>query len=119
MAHKHIHMTLGEKEALIRESVGVPSVEDWQLMIPDIELRARLIARLNEHLIQVLDHVKAGHYRRWEELAQAVYGPLEKLAREHPGAGLLDGEAHVVIARFFAVNYRPALYDFLRHYAPS
>lgn len=105
-------MTLSEKQNLLAATVALPTAMDWQLQVDDDEL----MGRLNAALAQVLADTKASKHGTWGEIGAAIFGQLDAFAEEFPDAGILDSEGSQTVARFFAVNLDPAMYDFLRYY---
>jgi hypothetical protein len=108
-------LTLSEKEQSLRKSVALPTADDWKLFIKDDSL----IDQLNAALVESLSEVKASQSITFGAIEKIVYGRLNAIAKDYPEAGLSDSEASQTVARFFAVNYSPKLYDFLRHVSIS
>jgi hypothetical protein len=105
-------LTLSEKEAQLRDTVALPTEDDWQLLKE--EQNAAIVDEANAILVKVLELCKRGTYSTWGDIARAVYTPLGELEERYE-AGLLDSEGRQTVARFFGVNYTPAMYDYLRY----
>jgi hypothetical protein len=105
--------TLNEKEAQLLESIAVPTAEDWSFLVEG-ELRDGLVAQANQILLTVLGELRANHISTFGDIARAVYTPLGELSKAYPEACVLDSEALTTVARFFGLNYSPALYHHMR-----
>lgn len=105
-------MTLSEKQNLLAATVALPTSRDWQLLVDDYQL----VESLNTVLAQTLADAKAGKHASWEQIGAAVFGQIQAFVDKFPDAGILDSEGYLTVSRFFAVNYDPAMYNFLRYY---
>ncbi|MDD2892548.1 MAG: hypothetical protein PHF20_01345 [Halothiobacillaceae bacterium] len=107
-------LTLREKKNELWNSVALPTNEDWQLLC-DEGKSAVLIEKLNAILVSVLKGCKEGSYETWGAIALAIFKPIDKLAEENPDADISSSEGSGIIALFFAINYDPTIYSFLRY----
>lgn len=110
---------LSDKEAALRASVAMPTADDWQLLSSSKEDAAAIIERANVVLSNVLARLKNREFPTLGAAGRALFPELEAIADEYPDSGLLDSEGMQTVARFFAVNFQPALYDFFRYYSPG
>lgn len=105
-------LSLSAKREALRESVSLPTLEEWGLVCGT----QQLVDEVNAVLLRGLDALRAGEiqgkvrYRLFEELVL--------VHQSNKAACVLDSEGMSAIAAFFAVNYDPALYDFMRYYSP-
>lgn len=110
--------TLSEKEEELLETVALPGVDDWQLLDPDDEEREvieAIVAELNAVLVDALELAKQ-EKTTFGEIGKRVYSQIALIHAKYPERGVTDSEARQTVARFFAVNYHPAIYDFLRYH---
>jgi hypothetical protein len=110
--------TLTEKEEQLLETVALPGVDDWQLLDPDDEDREEIeaiVAELNAVLVGALEFAKL-EKTTFGEIGKRVYSQIDLIQAKYPERGVKDSEARQTVARFFAVNYSPVIYDFLRYY---
>lgn len=110
--------TLSEKEEELLETVALPGVDDWQLLDPDDEEREvieAIVAELNAVLVDALEFAKR-EKPTFGEIGKRVYSQIALIDAKYPEYGVTDSEGCQTIARFFAVNYHPAIYDFLRYH---
>jgi hypothetical protein len=105
-------LTLREKEKQLWETVALPGEDDWELL--NDENNSAIIVEANAILVKVLELCKSGAFSTWGDIAKAVYTPLSELEERYE-AGLLDSEGRQTVARFFGINYNPAMYDYLRY----
>jgi hypothetical protein len=108
-------MNLSEKEESLRATVAFPTVSDWQLSGDDENVKQALVSQLNREMERTLQELKDGILVTWGEVATALYSRIDRIAAHHPLAGIKDSEGSETMARFFAVNYEPAIYDFIRY----
>lgn len=108
-----IALTLAEKESTLLATVALPTAQDWQL-VGELHIHEEVLASANRILAEVLEGCKASKYLVWGQIAEAIYKPLAKLEQEY-NVGLVDSEGCQTVARFFGVNYTPAIYEFLRY----
>lgn len=105
--------SLKEKELELLESVALPQADDWQLLsdMPEV------VEELNNILVNALAFAKnkPGDLT-WGQIADQIFPPMKVLAEKHPNLGITDSEGFLTVARFFGVNYSPAIYDFFRYY---
>ncbi|MFC6478609.1 hypothetical protein ACFQDN_21830 [Pseudomonas asuensis] len=106
--------TLSE-QAELRLTVALPTADDWQLLVDDKETKEQLVNRLNAVLVAALEFAKRDD-STWGQISEEIFPALFKLDAEFPNAGIRDSEGYLTVARFFAVNYSPAMYDFLRYF---
>lgn len=105
-------LSLAAKREALRASVSLPTLEEWGLVCGT----QQLVDELNAVLLRGLHALRAGElqgkvrYRLFEELVL--------VHQANKAACLLDSEGMSAIAAFFAVNYDPSLYDFMRYYSP-
>jgi hypothetical protein len=107
-------VTLFDKKQQLLATVGMPTPMDWQLLVDDAHEMAVIIEKANTILLTVLEECRKGSIS-WNRINERVYGPLQQLATEYPEAGVDDSEARDTIARFFAFNYDPAVYEEMRY----
>ena len=103
--------TLSEKENELLLTVGMPDSDDWRLLGGGDEV----IQELNDVLVAALEFAKAAD-RTWGDIADEIFPPLAKLNAKYPKIGILESDAYTTVARFFAINLTPAIYDYLRYY---
>ena len=103
--------TLSEKESELRLTVALPDNDDWRLLGGGEEV----IQELNDVLVAALEFAKATD-RTWGGIADEIFPPLAKLNAKYPNIGILESDAYTTVARFFAINLTPAIYDYLRYY---
>lgn len=108
-------LTLQEKEKALRSTVAMPTADNWQLLSENADEKTIVIEEANAILLNVLEGCKASTYTTWGEIVRAIFEPMDKLASKYPDAGLTDSEASQTIALFFALNYDPAIFNFLRY----
>jgi hypothetical protein len=108
-------LSLREKEKQLFETVAMPDKKDWRLLSDDPQEQVIVMEKANAILVEVLDDCKAGKYKTWGQISNAIYQPIDKLNQEYPDSGLNDSEACQTIALFFSVNFNPTIYHFLRH----
>ncbi|WP_046481627.1 hypothetical protein [Pseudomonas veronii] len=109
-------MTLREKQAALRDTVALPTADDWQLLIDDSATKEVLIKRLNAVLVAALEFAKGGGLITWGQIGEKIFPALARIESEYPNSGISDSEGYQTVARFFGVNYSPEIYDFLRYY---
>lgn len=105
-------LLLTAKENSLRDTVALPQACDWRLL----QDNPVVVGELNTVLVLALNYAKASESVTWGMIAEQIYPHFIRINKKYPGHGVLDSEAYQTIARFFAVNYSPALYDFLRFY---
>lgn len=110
-------LTLTQKQEALRSTVAVPEDQDWQLLVQDESKRRAIVAELNDALVEALEVAKAQppHTYLWGDLAKDISSRIEPLEAKYPDAGISDSEGRATVARFFALNWEPAMYDFLRY----
>jgi hypothetical protein len=109
-------LTLSQKHKALRDTVAVPDDQDWQLLVADDAERRAIVAELNDALVSALEAVKAlPTQSTWGDIASEISSRLDPLEAKYPNAGISDSEGHATIATFFALNWQPAMYDFLRY----
>lgn len=108
-------LTLNEKEAALRSTVAIPTVENWKFLSKTKKEKAIVAKKANAILLSVLEKCKAGAFKTLGDIAEDLYSQIDELADEHPDAGLSDSEADITIATFFALNYDFRKYDFFRY----
>ncbi len=108
-------LTLQEKKEVLRFTVAMPTADNWQLLSESVDEKTIVIEKANAILLKVLEGCKASSYATWGGIARAIFEPMDELAAKYPDAGLTDSEASHTIALFFALNYDPTIYNFLRY----
>lgn len=107
--------TLNEKSHALQESVALPDASNWCLgnypTAPDA------IKNLNESLTESLAQIKAVNGMTWGTIRKMIMDSLIKVAKKYPELEIFNSEGFQTIALFFAVNYSPTIYDFLRYQA--
>lgn len=93
--------------------VTMPGVDDWQLLGDSDEANQALTNELNAVLNEVLTTAKRGGFTPLR-LAESLFPKIEHLDNEHPNFGILDTEAREAMASFFADNFDPATYHYVR-----
>lgn len=96
----------------MRDSVALPTAEDWGLLDGPVSL----VEALNAALVEALEEIKSGAHSNWGEMGAAIYGRLKVLAIAYPDAGIGDSEVRATVARFMAINNHPSLFDFFRYH---
>lgn len=107
--------TLSEKQAELRRTVGIPTADDWHLIEDNEETAKLLLSELNAVLVAALELAKSG-CATWGQIADEVFPKLADIEVKYQNPSILDSEGYVTVARFFALNYSPAMYDYLRYY---
>jgi hypothetical protein len=109
-------LTLSQKHEALRETIAVPEDQDWQLLVADDAKRRAIVAELNDALVSALEAVKAlPPQSTWGDIASEIASRLDPLEAKYPNTGISDSEGHATVASFFALNWEPAMYDFLRY----
>lgn len=108
-------LTLSDKRNQLLTTVAMPTNDDWELLLDDEREIAVVIEKANAILVRVLEQAKEGAYLVQSEIALAIFDSMDKLNAEYPDAGLTDSEACRTIALFFALNYDPTIYEYLRY----
>lgn len=111
-----IIMTLSEKQAALRDTLALPTADDWQLLIDDSATKELLVKRLNAVLVAALEFAKGDALTTWGQIGEKIFPALSRIESEYPNSGISDSEGYQTVARFFGVNYSPEIYDFLRYY---
>ena len=104
--------SISEKEKSLRDTVAMPLASDWQL----ISENPSVLIELNTVLIHALHFAKSKADITFGEIAEQIFPALAVIDNKYPGNGVTDTEGYLTVARFFAINYSPAIYDYLRYY---
>jgi len=104
--------SITEKERGLRDTVAMPQASDWQLLSDN----PSVLIELNTVLINALHFAKSGTDVTFGEVAEQIFPALALIDQKYPDNGVTDSEGYLTVARFFAINYSPAIYDFLRYY---
>jgi len=106
--------TLTQTQNELRNTIAVADNRDFQLLTTDSDLKDRIIDELNEGLKVVLIEIRKNTTTLGKigaKISHFMSGMLEK----YPNVGLDDSESHETVARFFAINYAPHAYDYIRY----
>ncbi|WP_426158109.1 hypothetical protein [Pseudomonas sp. TSRC2-2] len=104
--------SITEKEKSLWDTVAMPQASDWQLLSDN----PSVLIELNTVLINALHFAKSGTDVTFGEVAEQIFPALAVIDKKYPDSGVTDSEGYLTVARFFAINYSPAIYDFLRYY---
>jgi hypothetical protein len=100
----------------LRATIAVPEDLDWQLLVADEAERRAIVAEQNGALVSALEAVKElPTQSTWGDIASRISSRIDPIEVKYPNAGISDSEGHATIANFFALNWEPAMYDFLRY----
>lgn len=105
--------SLKDKELELLQSVALPQADDWQLLrdMPEV------VTELNNILVNALAFAKTNSGDlTWGQIADQIFPFIKVLAEKHPNLGITDSDGFLTVARFFGVNYSPAIYDYFRYY---
>ena len=103
--------TISGKEQLLKSTVAMPEATDWRLLADS----PAALADLDAMLVSALQFAKSGE-ATWGDIANQIFPALEVIGQKYPELGITDSEVHETIARFFAINFAPAMYEFMRYY---
>lgn len=105
--------TLNEKAHALQESVALPDASNWCLGAYPSAPKA--IKELNASLVESLNQIKAINGIMMGTVGNLIMNSLAKVAKKYPELEIFNSEGFQTIALFFAVNYEPTMYHFLRY----
>ena len=108
-------MKLDTKIMRLPKTVAIPTESNWQLLIEDPKEIKHVVGLLNAQLLIVLEKAKAGKYKTDGKLHHDLTRRMLRIADRHHDAGIFDSEGKQTMALFFAVNYEPTIYDYIRY----
>jgi len=108
--------TLNEKAFALQESVALPDTSNWCL--GDSITARKAVKELNAALVESLTTIKSHNGLIMITIAHLIMEPLAKVAAQYPKLDIFSSEGYQTIALFFAVNYDPTIYHFLRYEVP-
>jgi hypothetical protein len=108
-------LTLNEKLRALRDTVGVPTSDNWRLLEDNPVKNKQIVDQLNAALLETLEYCKNKEGKTNKMIGQHLQARILPIAQAHPHADIFSSEASITIALFFAANYSPSIYDYLRH----
>ena len=111
-------MTLQEKFHALWEDVAFPTSQDYAWRGGDLITRDLLTESVNQILAEALAEVKkVGVKIGFADRAHLLAFRLRELEIRYPNYGLCDSKVDAAIALFWALNWCPASYHFMRFQA--
>ena len=107
-------LTLSAKEALLSNTVALPTCNDWQLLIDHTGTNELVVNKLNAALVAVLEKAKSNGYKTWGHMLNDMHKRILPIWKRYPHAGIYDSEGKQTMARFFVINYDTSMYQFIR-----
>jgi hypothetical protein len=114
-------ISFSEKQHLLGDTVGVPTILEWSLNGQGRESEAHEIEAvqlLNEELCFSLDHLQRDLFTDTEDFRLVLARQIRGLRQSYPGLSFYSPKFCEMVAVFFAINYHPSLYPVVLNCLP-